>query len=107
MCRRGECDSLPLMRWIDGLSKSQRIVVVVAFGLALGVVGSYLLNLGSGYPFGWTGFSPLTLATYGYAGLHGWLRAIIWLVLIGLWAVASVRVLRPSSENAAARRDNG
>jgi hypothetical protein len=29
-------------------------------------------------------------------GLPGWLRLLIWLVLIGLWAVAATRVLRPA-----------
>jgi hypothetical protein len=65
-------------------------------------VGGYLVNLGSGYPLGgWYAYSPLTSAVYAPArGLHGWgwLRVIIWLVLIGLWALASIRVLRPSSE---------
>ena len=34
------------MRWIDRLNKAQRVVVVVAFGVALGAVGTYLSNLG-------------------------------------------------------------
>jgi heme/copper-type cytochrome/quinol oxidase subunit 1 len=89
------------MRWIDGLSMPQRVVVVVALGLGLGTVGGYLVSLGGGNAFGWTGYAPLSSAPYALSrGLHGWLRVIIWLVLIGLWAVASVRVLRPSRENA-------
>jgi len=36
------------MRLIDGLSRAQRVVVVVALGLALGVVGTYLVSLGAG-----------------------------------------------------------
>jgi hypothetical protein len=92
------------MRWIDGLSKSQRVVVVIALGLALVTVGGYLVSLGSGYPSGWYAYSPLTSAVYPPArGLHGWLRVIIWLVLIGLWSLASIRVLRPSSEKALRR----
>jgi hypothetical protein len=90
------------MRWIDGLGKAQRVVVVIALGLALWAVGSYVVSLGSG-GFGWYAYSPFT-AGGGFAtpsrGLHDWLRLIIWLILIGLWAVGSVRVLRPSSENA-------
>ena len=90
------------MRLIDGLSKAQRIVVVVALGLALGAVGSYLASLGDGFRFGWYAYSPLTsrLVAPG-TGLSGWLRLIIWLAMIGLWAFASVTVLRPSPENAA------
>jgi hypothetical protein len=90
------------MHWIDGLSKSQRVVVVVALGIALGVVGSYLVSLGSGSPIGWYAYSPFTSAVYPPGrGLHDWLRVIIWLALIGLWAIASIRLLRPESANAA------
>lgn len=85
------------MRWIDGLSKPQRVVVVIALGFALWAVGSYVVSLGSG-GFGWTGYAPLT-AGGGFAplsrGLHDWLRLIIWLVLTGLWAAVSIRLLRP------------
>jgi hypothetical protein len=90
------------MRWIDGLTKAQRIVLVIAFGLALWALGNYLVSLGAG--FGWTGYAPFTAGGGFYAparGLHGWLRLIIWLVLIALWAVASLRVLRPRSEETA------
>ena len=91
------------MRWIDGLSKAQRIVVVIALGLALGTVANYLVSLGSGFGANWAGYGVFT-AGGGFApsgALHTWLRLIIWLVLIGMWALGSVRVLRPSSENAA------
>lgn len=91
------------MRWIDGLSKSQRVVMVVALGLALGTVGSYIVNLRSGVAFGWTGYAPLAEQVIAAErGLPNWLRLIIWLVLISLWAVASIRLLRPEPEKAAA-----
>jgi hypothetical protein len=89
------------MHFIDGLSKAQRVVVVIALGLALAAVGSYLVSLGGGFRFGY----PRPLFTSGFVapgtGLAAWLRLIIWLALIGLWALASVRVLRPSPESAA------
>jgi hypothetical protein len=93
------------MRRIDVLSKAQRIVVVIALGLAFWVVGSYLTSVGTGgYPLGgWTGYAPssegqfFVVARWSPA-LHPWLRVIIWLVLIGIWALASLRVLRPSPE---------
>jgi hypothetical protein len=73
--------------------------------LGLGAVGGYLVSLGGGHAFGWTGYAPLTPAAYAPGrGLNAWLRVLIWLVLIGLWAVASVRLLRPSSENGSARK---
>jgi hypothetical protein len=88
------------MHWIDGLSKSQRVVVVIALGLALGIVGSYLVNLGNALASGWYAYAPLTNSLSLRTGLHPWLRVIIWLVLIGVWALGSIRVLRPSSGDA-------
>jgi len=88
------------MRWIDGLSKSQRVVVVVAFGLALGTLGSYLVDIGNSLASGWYAYSPLTNSLYAPTGLHPWLRLIIWLVLIAAWALGSIRVLRPSADAA-------
>jgi hypothetical protein len=85
------------MHLIDRLSRAQRIVVVVAIGLALWVVGSYLVNLGSGFHVGWTG-SPDVFATTPLMpgiGLPPLARVIIWLLLIGLWALAAIRALRP------------
>jgi hypothetical protein len=82
------------MRWTDRLSTAQRVVVVVALGLALGVVASYLAGLGSG--MGWYGYAPLSGQVFQPPGVGepGWLRLIVWLAAIGLWAAASVRVLR-------------
>jgi len=90
------------MHRIDGLSKAQRVVVVIALGLGFSAVGSYLVALGSGAAFGWYAYSPLTTGFYPLgSGLHAWLRVIIWLVLIGAWALASIRVLRPAADDAA------
>ena len=87
------------MRVIDGLSRAQRVVVVVALGLALGVVGNYLVSLGGGVRSGWYAYSPLTTSLQAPGtGLPGWLRLIVWLVLTGLWALASIRVLRPPAD---------
>ena len=41
------------MHAIDRLSKSERVVVVIALGLALAAIGTYLVSLGSGIGFGW------------------------------------------------------
>jgi len=90
------------MRVIDQLSKSQRVVVVIALGLALGVIGTYLVSLGSGIRSGWYGYSPLTTTLQQASGLSSWLRLIIWLALIGAWALASIRVLRPAAGQDAA-----
>jgi hypothetical protein len=90
------------MRITDRLSRPQQVIVVIALGLALGAAGSYLMSLGDGFQSGWYAYSPLTatLAAPG-TGLPGWLRLIIWLILIGAWALASIRVLRPSPDQGA------
>jgi hypothetical protein len=88
------------MRLTDRLSQPQKIVVVIALGMALGAAGIYLVNLRNTAGFGWYAYVPLTQAAYPpHTGLAGWLRLIIWLALIGLWALVSVRVLRPSRDS--------
>ena len=85
------------MRLTDRLNQHQRIVVVIALGSAFGAVGIYLVNLGT-TAFGWYAYAPLSLPAYPRTGLPGWLRLIIWLALIGLWVLVSLRILRPSPE---------
>jgi predicted lysophospholipase L1 biosynthesis ABC-type transport system permease subunit len=86
-----------LMRFTDRLGQAQRIVIVIAFGTALGAVGGYLVSLGNAARIGWYAYAPLTQQIYPpRTGLAGWLQLIIWLALIGLWTLVSVRVLRPS-----------
>jgi hypothetical protein len=87
------------MRLIGRLSTVQRVVVVIALGIALVVLGRYLVGIGAVHPR--TGWSMDVLSTQPYrprTGLPGWLRLIIWLALTGLWAVASLVLLRPSRE---------
>jgi heme/copper-type cytochrome/quinol oxidase subunit 1 len=76
------------MRWIDRLSTAQRVVIVVALGLALGSVASYLTGMGTGT--GWYAYAPLSgrCSSRGI-GEPGWLRLIIWLAAISLWALLS------------------
>jgi heme/copper-type cytochrome/quinol oxidase subunit 1 len=86
------------MRLTDRLSQPQRIVVVIALGVACGAAGSYLVNLG-GTVSGWYAYAPLSQAVYPpHTGLAGWLRLIIWLALAGLWALVSIRAFRPFPE---------
>ena len=88
------------MRSIDRLSQPQKIVIVLALGMAFGAAGTYLVGLGNTSAFGWYAYAPLSQAVYPATGLHGWARLLIWLALIALWALLSVRVLRPSPEQA-------
>jgi hypothetical protein len=95
-----ESGTVRVMHVIDRLSKSQRVVVVVALGVALGITGTYLMSLASGITSGWYGYAPLTATLQAPdTGLPGWLQLIIWLALIGAWALASIRVLRPAAED--------
>lgn len=85
------------MRLSDRLSQPQRIVIVVAFGMTLETAGTYLVNLGNVPGFGWYAYAPLSQSAVSFhTGLTGWLRLVIWLLLICLWALGSVWVLRPS-----------
>ena len=63
------------MRVTDRLSQPQRIVVVIALGLALGAAGVYLVSLGSSSGFGWYAYAPLSHSvSLPSTGLAGWLR---------------------------------
>lgn len=85
------------MRLTDRLSKPQRIAVVIALGMACGAAGIYLVNLGNAASGGWYAYAPLSQSVYPpHTELAGWLRLIIWLALVGSWALVSIRVLRPS-----------
>ena len=89
------------MRVTDRLSLPQRIVVVIAFGLTLGAAGVYLVSLGSSSGFGWYAYAPLAhSASLPGTGLSGWLRLVIWLALICLWALGSLWLLRPAPARA-------
>ncbi len=82
------------MGWIDRLNLAQRVVVVVTVGLTLGAVANYLTGLGTGN--GWYAYSPLAGQVLPPSlGEPGWLRLVIWLAAIGLWALTSLRVLSP------------
>jgi hypothetical protein len=90
---------LSRMSRLGGWGRGQRVVLVVALGVALGVLGSYLVTLGSpGPPRGWVAYAPLTQnPVAASSGLHPWVRLLIWLGLTVIWAACSVAILRPSS----------
>jgi hypothetical protein len=81
------------MRLTDRLSQPQRIVVVIACGMACGAAGIYLVSLGNTVSGGWYAYAPLSQAGYPpHTELAGWLRLITWLALAGLWALVSIGV---------------
>jgi heme/copper-type cytochrome/quinol oxidase subunit 1 len=85
------------MRLTDRLSQPQKIVVVIALGVACVAAGIYLVSRGSTSTVtGWYAYAPLSQTAFPpRAGLAGWQRLIIWLALAGLWALVSIWVLRP------------
>jgi heme/copper-type cytochrome/quinol oxidase subunit 1 len=94
------------MGWIDRLNIGQRVVVVVTLGLALGILADYLTGLGGvgvGVRTGWYAYAPLTGQISPGLGEPGWLRLVIWLAAIALWALTSLRVLSQPAGPAARR----
>ena len=63
------------MRLTDRLSQPQKIVIVIALGMALGAVGTYLTSPGNATGFGWYAYAPLSQPVYPpRTGLAEWLR---------------------------------
>jgi hypothetical protein len=82
------------VRLTDRLNMAQKIVIVVATGIALAAIGIYLARGSTTHGLHYISDSPIRPGR----ARPGWLRLIIWLVLDGIWAVASVVVLRTSRE---------
>jgi hypothetical protein len=78
------------------LNQSQRIVTIVGLGAALYVFGIWFTGLDSNLPYGWVAYAPLS-NQFNVTGLHPWVRLIIWIVLIAVWALVSVWLLRVDS----------
>jgi hypothetical protein len=84
----------------DGLNRTQRIVIVIGLGLGLYACGGWITTRGSGS--GWVAYAPLSNTpgpSDAVGGVHPWVRLLIWLALIVIWVLASVWLLRPSSDS--------
>jgi heme/copper-type cytochrome/quinol oxidase subunit 1 len=79
----------------DRLTQAQRIVIVIALGVACIAVGIYVSSLGNQVRFGWYAYAPLSQAG-PRDGVPGWFHLIIWLALTVAWASTSLYLLRPS-----------
>lgn len=75
------------------LGFGQRVVIVIALGVALTLAGHFITSLGG--RSGWYAYSPLTASVYPRPGLlPGWARLLIWLGLLAAWTGASLYLLR-------------
>src|SRR5271155_5819684 len=97
----------PLARWLlvcyrlrpmSRFNRGQRVIAIVAWGIALYFVGQYLTTLGTPFgSFGWVAYAPNS-HVYFSSGL--WLTPLeclfVWLGLAALWLVGSVLLLRTS-----------
>lgn len=90
---------------VGRLGFGQRIVIIVALALAFAAVGAYVTTLG-GPPahFGWFGYAPLTRAD-SQPDLSPWEQLLVWIGLIGSWAVLSLLLLRPVPNRLAEHRE--
>ena|GEM_PF-1046930 len=78
------------------LTQAQRVVIVVALGALLFVIGTWLTALGTGRVFGWVAYSPPPNSSRALAGLGmaSWARVLIRAGLIVLWLVTALVLLR-------------
>ena len=85
------------MRRLRTLNLAQRIVLVVALAAALRTVGIYTVSPRRGG--GWFAYTPLSGESFLPVNDSGWdpaQAAILWLVLIALWAMVSIWLLGPT-----------
>ena len=85
------------------LTLRHKVVLLIALGAALFVLGQWAIEQASPYGgFGWVAYAPLTAAAPGF-GLRPWVQAVLWLGLIAVWTVAALLLLRdpkpPSTGN--------
>jgi len=73
------------MEQLRHLGRGERMVLVVALGVGLDAFCSYFVPLAT-FPFSSSAILP--------AGPPGWFRVVVWLVLVGTWAVCSIVILR-------------
>jgi hypothetical protein len=79
------------------LALRYKVVLLVALGATLWVVGQWAIAEANPLSGFWTGSAPLTSSPG--LGLRPWVQAILWLFLIAVWTVAALWLLRePKSE---------
>jgi heme/copper-type cytochrome/quinol oxidase subunit 1 len=85
---------------VRNLNRGQRIVGVLAWGLVLWFVGSYVTTLGEGPAFGWVAYAPLSKATRAVTpgpDLTALESLLLSLALVAFWGIGSYFLLRSPS----------
>lgn len=71
-------------------------MAVIAWGVILWFVGSFVSNLGVPGVFGWVAYAPLSHNAPAYPGAH--LTPLedlfVWIALIALWGLGALLLLR-------------
>jgi heme/copper-type cytochrome/quinol oxidase subunit 1 len=79
---------------VRSVNLAQRVVLVIAFGAALYILGAYLTG-GTRVLTGWTGYAPLqAVPLASRTGLSGTGSILLWLLFVTVWAAGSLMVLR-------------
>ena len=82
------------MKWLRRSSTAQRVVIVIALGLVLALVGEYVATGGRGAGGGWYSYAPNTSVIWGSTAHYGPATLLaIWCAVIVAWAALSVAVL--------------
>ncbi|ERR1019366_3585647 len=74
------------------LTLRYKVVLLVALGATLWVVGQWAIAEANPLSGFWTGYAPLTASSD--LGLRPWVQAVLWLFLIAVWTVAALWLLR-------------
>jgi hypothetical protein len=75
----------------------QRIVVVIALGLALATIAQTINHVCFSDAGGWFGYAPGTDVKFfpqSHPARDAWIRAAVWLVALATWCGVSFRLLR-------------
>lgn len=89
---------------IARLNTAQRIVIVIALGIALFLFGQWLIGyweFGS-RDMGWVAYAPLGRSPFPTRILvHSWVVLLIRFLLIVAWMIFSIALLRPVAKESA------
>jgi hypothetical protein len=75
-----------LLRELNG---AQRVVIIVALGIALFFLGDWVTTLGTHLPYGSAEFMNINTPDV-VGGPHPWVRFTIWMLLLVIWLGASL-----------------